>query len=65
MYEDTYKKGYSTLPNLKKITREEVFEKDFSDFHLIMEEKEEALLNQRCFMEMNHALKIRAAQSDE
>lgn len=54
MYEDTYKKGYSTLPNLGKITKEHVFERDFSDFGLIMQEKEEALVNQNCFMESDH-----------
>ena len=34
-----YKKGYSTLPNLKKLSPEEVFEKDNSDSEKIMMEK--------------------------
>lgn len=54
MYEDVYKKGYSTLPNLRKLTESEVFERDCSDLVPIMGEKEEALKNQNCFMESNH-----------
>ena len=54
MYEDVYKKGYSTLPNLKKLTEGEVFERGCSDVDSIMREKDEALRNQHCFMEANH-----------
>ena len=50
MYE-AYKDGYSTLPNLRKISPEEVFERDNSESSLIQAEKEEALSNQNCFME--------------
>lgn len=58
MYGDVYKKGYSTLPNLKKLTPDEVFEKDCSDLEQIMSEKREALVNQVCFMERDHDPKI-------
>lgn len=54
MYEDVYKKGYSTLPNLRKIEEHEVFEKDCSDLDSIMREKEEALRNQNYFVEADH-----------
>lgn len=54
MYEDVYKKGYSTLPNLKKLKADEVFERDCSDWDLVMSEKSEALLNQNYFMESDH-----------
>jgi hypothetical protein len=44
MYEP-YKNGYSTLPNLRKIEAEEVFERDNSESEIIRIEKEEALRN--------------------
>lgn len=47
---DCYKK-YSTLPNLKKVDPEDVFERDDHDSPRIQEEKKEALLNQNFFME--------------
>ena len=53
-----YKKGYSTLPNLKKLSPEEVFEKDNSDSEKIMMEKSEALANQNYFCEYDHDPKI-------
>lgn len=54
MYEDVYKKGYSTLPNLRKLKEDEVFERDCSDLDLVMDEKAEALGNQKYFMEHDH-----------
>lgn len=54
MYEDVYKKGYSTLPNLKKLTEGEVFERECSDLEPIMREKDESLQNQNYFVEANH-----------
>jgi hypothetical protein len=51
---DTYKKGYSTLPNLNKISELDVFEKDTSDSDNILVEKKEALLNQNVFFECDH-----------
>lgn len=50
MIQESYKK-YSTLPNLKKIGPNEVFEKDSSDSARIMEEKSDALANQTYFLE--------------
>lgn len=47
---DAYKE-YNTLPNLKKITPYEVFEKDTSESLLIMAEKEDSLKNQTYFVE--------------
>jgi len=46
-----YKDGYSTLPNLKKLKNNEVFEKDHSESEFIQQEKKEALLNQKYFFE--------------
>lgn len=51
---EIYKKGYSTLPNLNKISELDVFEKDRCDSTEIMEEKKEALLNQKVFFEHDH-----------
>lgn len=48
---DVYKVGYNTLPNLRKLAPEQVFERDCSDSGLIQIEKEEALRNQNYFME--------------
>jgi hypothetical protein len=48
-----YKNGYSTLPNLRKIQKEEVFEKNNFDSELIQTEKFDALKNQRYFFEYN------------
>lgn len=45
---------YSTLPNLKKITHDEVFERDFSESPRIQEEKKDALENQNCFFEQEN-----------
>jgi len=36
-----YKKGYNTLPNLRKLKNEEVFEKDKKDSDLIQKEKKD------------------------
>jgi len=49
-----YKKGYNTLPNLRKLKNEEVFEKDKKDSDLIQKEKKEALKNQLFFVEKDH-----------
>lgn len=49
-----YKNGYSTLPNLKKIKAEEVFEKDRKESYLIQKEKKEALKNQIYHKEHNN-----------
>jgi len=51
---EIYKKGYSTLPNLNKLSESDVFEKNTSDSALLMEEKKEALLNQKFFFEYDH-----------
>lgn len=48
---DVYKNGYNTLPNLKKIRPEEVFEKDNTDADQIWAEKKESLANQKYFVE--------------
>ncbi len=48
---EVYKHGYSTLPNLRKLRPEEVFERDNSESRSIQQEKAEALQNQKCFME--------------
>lgn len=48
-----YKNGYSTLPNLKKISPEEVFEKNIFESEKIQIEKKDSLENQRCFFEHN------------
>lgn len=64
MYDDVYKKGYSTLPNLKKLTEDEVFERDCSDMDSIMREKYESLKNQKYFMESNHDPLIYKACAD-
>ena len=48
MLSDCYKK-YSTLPNLRKIAADEVFERDSSESARIRLEKDEALLNQKVF----------------
>lgn len=49
-----YKQGYSTLPNLKKIGADEVFEKDQSESRALQEEKREALKNQVVFLESDN-----------
>ena len=46
-----YKNGYSTLPNLRKINNEEVFEKNHDESLLIQKEKKDALKNQTFFLE--------------
>lgn len=51
---DVYKVGYNTLPNLRKLAPEQVFERDCSDSGLIQIEKEEALRNQNYFMERDN-----------
>lgn len=51
---DVYKGGYNTLPNLKKLTPDEVFEKNNSDSGELQIEKEEALANQNYFAEHNN-----------
>jgi len=48
-----YKNGYSTLPNLKKIKEEDVFEKNNYDEKLLQLEKKESLENQKYFFEHN------------
>lgn len=48
-----YKNGYSTLPNLKRIKENEVFEKETAESSIIQIEKKEALANQKCFFEHN------------
>lgn len=53
MVSDVYKNGYNTLPNLKKINPEDVFEKDQTDSPQIQEEKQEALKNQNVFLEFD------------
>lgn len=53
-----YKKGYSTLPNLRKISKEEVFEKDKKDSIDIQIEKSEGLKNQEYFFEHNNKEKF-------
>ena len=45
-----YKNGYSTLPNLRKINNEEVFEKNHDESLLIQKEKKDALKNQTFFL---------------
>jgi hypothetical protein len=50
MLSETYKK-YSTLPNLRKISADDVFERNVSESPRLREEKEEALANQRVFFE--------------
>jgi hypothetical protein len=54
MFLDVYKKGYSTLPNLRKLKPHEVFDPDRSNFEAIRKEKDEALANQNYFMEQNN-----------
>lgn len=49
-----YKDGYNTLPNLKKINFEDVFEKDHKESVFIQKEKKEALENQNYFFEFNN-----------
>jgi hypothetical protein len=50
-----YKNGYSTLPNLKKINVDNIFEKNYNnDSFLIQREKKEALENQKYFFEYNN-----------
>lgn len=48
-----YKNGYNTLPNLKKLQINEVFEKNSTDRESIQIEKKEALKNQKYFFEYN------------
>lgn len=49
-----YKNGYSTLPNLKKLQKNEVFEKNRTESAFIQKEKKLALNSQRCFLEQNN-----------
>jgi hypothetical protein len=49
-----YRNGYNTLPNLRKLQLNEVFEEDNHDSILIQKEKKEALENQKCFFEYNN-----------
>lgn len=49
-----YKEGYSTLPNLKRINEEDVFEKAREESHKIQNEKREGLKNQKYFFEHNN-----------
>lgn len=49
-----YKNGYSTLPNLKRISSEQVFEKNKLESASLQKEKKEALANQRYFLEHNN-----------
>jgi hypothetical protein len=49
-----YKQGYNTLPNLRKITQEEVFERNREESIYIQKEKEEGLKNQKYFFEHNN-----------
>lgn len=49
-----YRNGYNTLPNLRKLQVNEVFEEDNHDSILIQKEKKEALKNQKCFFEHNN-----------
>jgi len=48
---DVYKNGYNTLPNLKKLSPDEVFETDHSNSVNLQIEKKEALNNQKYFVE--------------
>jgi hypothetical protein len=49
-----YKKGYTTLPDLKKINLDDVFEKNRADSPALQQEKACALKNQKCFFEHDH-----------
>lgn len=49
-----YKDGYSTLPNLKKIQTEKVFELNRKESNYLQLEKKEALENQNCFFEFDN-----------
>lgn len=49
-----YKNGYSTLPNLNKITEKDVFDKNRLESNLIQEEKKDAIKNQKYFYEFNN-----------
>jgi len=53
MYHE-YKKGYSTLPDLKKIGVENVFEKCDKEAENIQTEKKLAIKNQKYFFEKNN-----------
>jgi len=46
-----YKQGYSTLPNLKKVSKSEVFETNREESQRIQDEKQEGLKNQKYFFE--------------
>ena len=46
-----YKDGYSTLPNLKKIQKDKVFESNRKESYYLQVEKKEALKNQNYFFE--------------
>lgn len=47
-----YKHGYNTLPNLKKISKKDIFEKNKKESNLIQKEKQVALKNQKFFFEI-------------
>lgn len=49
-----YKKGYSTLPDLKKIEKEKIFEKCTKETKKIQIEKKLAIKNQKYFFEKNN-----------
>jgi hypothetical protein len=49
-----YKNGYSTLPNLKKISKDQVFEKNKIESSFLQKEKKEAIKNQNYFLEYNN-----------
>jgi hypothetical protein len=53
-----YKNGYSTLPNLKKIPKEEVFEVDKKESEEIQKEKKQAIKSQNYFLEHNNQQKF-------
>lgn len=53
MPEHAYLKGFSTLPDLKKISFDQVFEKDHSNSAEIQKEKSKALKDRLCFFEKN------------
>jgi len=53
-----YKEGYSTLPGLRKITEEEVFERDQAESSSIMGEKNEILASRDHFWESDCSWEI-------
>lgn len=48
---DIYKTHYNTLPNLKKLQKHHVFERNRTDSTQLQKEKQDALLNQTCCLE--------------